>query len=153
MPHPASIPFCSRFVFVTNKSSPTNCTFFPSSFVICSHPSQSSSSSGSSIEAIGYFSHKSFQWAINSFVLIVRSLFGKWYSPVFFPFHSLEAASKASTKSFSGTYPAFLTDSKINSIVSASLARSGAKPPSSPTEVVSFFSFNSFCNVWYTSQH
>ena len=38
-------------------------------------------------------------------------------------------------------------------MASSSLARSGAKPPSSPTEVASPLSFSSACSAWNTSVH
>ncbi len=50
------MPFFKRFVFVTNKSSPTSWTRSPSASVRSFHPSQSSSWSASSIEQIGYSS-------------------------------------------------------------------------------------------------
>ena len=106
-PHPRSIPFFRRSVLVTNKSSPTSCTFPPSSLVRSCQPSQSSSSRASSIEMIGYFSTSCFQcWIRLSEVNLVPA-FGRMYSPFFSPFHSLEAASMASMKSLPGSYPAF----------------------------------------------
>ena len=50
-----SIPFCNLLIFVTNKSSPTNWTLSPILSVIFLNPSQSFSSTGSSIEIIGYY--------------------------------------------------------------------------------------------------
>ena len=50
-----SIPFLSLFSLVTNRSSPTICTFFPISEVIFFHAFQSSSAKGSSMDFIGYF--------------------------------------------------------------------------------------------------
>ena len=44
------IPFSSLDIFVTNKSSPTNCILFPNLFVNSFQPSQSSSAKPSSIE-------------------------------------------------------------------------------------------------------
>ena len=78
---------------------------------------------------------------------------GRIYSPFFSPFHSLEAASIASTKSLPGSYPANFTASKMYSMASSSLARSGAKPPSSPTEVASPFDLSSPASAWNTSVH
>src|ERR1700688_3064008 len=47
------MPRCKRTVFVTNKSSPTSCTFPPNSAVMCFHPPQSSSARPSSMETMG----------------------------------------------------------------------------------------------------
>ena len=75
------------------------------------------------------------------------------YSPFFSPFHSLEAASMARTKSRPGSYPAFFTASRMTSIASSSLPRSGANPPSSPTEVARPLDFRSAWSAWKTSVH
>ena len=56
---PKSIPFCNLFMFVTNKSSPTNWILSPNFSVKAFHPSQSSSAKPSSIEIIGYLLTKS----------------------------------------------------------------------------------------------
>ena len=45
-------------VLVTNRSSPTSCTRPPSALVSDAQPSQSSSAMPSSIETIGYLSHR-----------------------------------------------------------------------------------------------
>ena len=152
-PHPRSIPFFRRSVLVTNKSSPTSCTFPPSSLVRSCQPSQSSSSRASSIEMIGYFSTSCFQcWIRLSEVNLVPA-FGRMYSPFFSPFHSLEAASMASMKSLPGSYPAFSIALRMYWIASSSLARFGAKPPSSPTEVASPSALRSAASAWKTSAH
>ena len=52
-PAPLSIPSLSRILLVTNKSSPTNCTFGLRVLVSSFQPSQSSSAIPSSIEKIG----------------------------------------------------------------------------------------------------
>ncbi len=70
-----------------------------------------------------------------------------------FAFHSEEAASIAILKSLPGSYPAFLTASRIVSIASSSDFNAGAKPPSSPTEVASPRSFNIEASAWNTSEH
>lgn len=140
LPHPHPIPFFSRFVLVTKRSSPTSWILFPSSFVIYFHPSQSSSSRPSSMEYMGYVSHNFFQCSVSSEEVNFFPHLGRIYSPVLSPFHSLAAASKASTKSLPGSYPARFTASKIQRIASSSLSRSGANPPSSPTAVASPFS-------------
>ena len=59
----------------------------------------------------------------------------------------------ARTKSVPGLYPAFSTASRITWIASSSLPRSGAKPPSSPTEVASPLDFNRAASAWNTSVH
>ena len=153
LPQPSSIPFFSRSVLVTNRSSPTSCTLSPSSAVSFCQPSQSSSSSASSMEMMGYLSTSFFQCPISSSEVNLVPAFGSTYSPFFSPFHSLEAASMAITKSFPGSYPALLTASRMYSMASSSLARSGAKPPSSPTEVASPLDFNSAASAWNTSAH
>ena len=56
---PSAIPFRSRSVLVTNRSSPTSCTLEPSVSVSAFQPAQSSSASPSSIERIGQRSHQS----------------------------------------------------------------------------------------------
>ena len=62
---PSLIPLESLSVFVTKRSSPTSCTFVPSSAVSFFHPSQSSSSRASSMEMIGYFSTSFFQCSMS----------------------------------------------------------------------------------------
>ena len=52
-------PFSILFGFVTNKSSPTSCTFLPMVSFNLVHPFQSSSSNPSSTEDMGYFAHNS----------------------------------------------------------------------------------------------
>ena len=153
LPHPSSIPLESLSVFVTNRSSPTNCTLSPSSAVSFCHPSQSSSSNASSIEMIGYLSTSFFQCSISSSEVNFVPAFGSTYSPFFSPFHSEDAASIAIMKSFPGSYPASFTASKMYWIASSSDARSGANPPSSPTEVASPFDFNNAASAWNTSAH
>ena len=152
-PQPDSIPFCNLSVFVTNKSSPTSCTRSPSSFVSFCQPSQSSSSSASSIEMIGYLSTSCFQCSISSSEVNLVPALGRIYSPFAVPFHSLDAASMAIIKSLPGSYPALWIASNIYWIASSSLARSGANPPSSPTEVASPFDFRSAASAWNTSAH
>ena len=56
-------------------------------------------------------------------------------------------------KSLPGSYPAFFTASNMYWIASSSDARSGAKPPSSPTEVASPLLFNRAASAWNTSAH
>ena len=56
---PSAMPQESLLTFVTNRSSPTSCTLFPSASVSCFQPSKSSSHSPSSMDTIGYFSRKS----------------------------------------------------------------------------------------------
>ena len=153
MPQPRRIPFSRRSVFVTNRSSPTSCTCPPSSAVIFCQPSQSSSSRPSSIEAIGYFPQSCFQCAISSSEVKCLPLFGSRYSPFLPLFHSLDAASIARTKLSPGLYPALSTASKMHWIASSSLPRSGAKPPSSPTEVASPRSLSNAASTWNTSVH
>ena len=53
--------------------------------------------------------------------------------------NSLAATSKQTETSLPGLNPAFSVASKINSIASSLLDNEGAKPPSSPTVVESFF--------------
>ncbi len=66
LPAPSWMPLARRSVLVTNRSSPTSWTLPPSSRVISCQPSQSSSSRPSSMEMMGYFSTRLFQWAISS---------------------------------------------------------------------------------------
>src|SRR5699024_10829634 len=74
LPIPFSIPSANFSVFVTNKSSPTNCTRSPIRSVNSWWPSQSSSSNPSSIEIIGYFSTNcSYQSTISADVLTTPS--------------------------------------------------------------------------------
>ena len=56
-------------------------------------------------------------------------------------------------KSLPGSQPAALTASRMVSMVSSSLDRFGAKPPSSPTEVARPFAFRIFARLWNTSAH
>ena len=56
-------------------------------------------------------------------------------------------------KSLPGSYPAFLTASRIVSIASSSDFSAGAKPPSSPTDVASPRSFRMAASAWNTSAH
>ena len=56
-------------------------------------------------------------------------------------------------KSLPGSYPAFLTASRIVSIASSSDFSAGAKPPSSPTDVASPRSFRIEASAWKTSAH
>ena len=73
---PASIPLSNLSVLVTNKSSPTNCTFFPNLSVNTFHPSQSSSSKPSSIVTIGkLLTHSSYKSTICSAVNFLPSCF------------------------------------------------------------------------------
>ena len=153
LPHPSSIPFARRSVFVTNKSSPTSCTLSPSSAVSFFQPSQSSSSSASSMEMIGYFSTRLFQCSINCSDVYTVPAFGSLYSPTLPVFHSEDAASMAILKSFPGSYPAFFTASRIVSIASSSDFSAGANPPSSPTDVASPRSFRIPASAWNTSAH
>src|SRR5271168_1220990 len=55
LPIDSSMPFLSRLVLVTNRSSPTSWTVSPMASVRSFQPSQSSSEQPSSIETIGYF--------------------------------------------------------------------------------------------------
>ena len=102
---------------------------------------------------IGYFSTRPFQCSISSADVYLVPAFGSTYSPFFSPFHSLEAASIAIIKSLPGSYPACFTASRMYWIASSSLARSGANPPSSPTDVASPLLFSSFASAWNTSAH
>ena len=65
-----------RLVLVTNRSSPTSCTEPPSVSVSMLQPSQSSSSSGSSSEAMGYWLQSFFQWAVSEAESYSFPLFG-----------------------------------------------------------------------------
>ena len=152
-PQPRLIPFARRSVLVTKRSSPTSCTLSPSSAVSFFHPSQSSSSSASSMEMIGYFSTSFFQCSISCSEVYTVPAFGSLYSPFFPVFHSEEAASIAILKSFPGSYPAFFTASRMVSIASSSDFSAGAKPPSSPTDVASPLSFKMEASAWNTSAH
>ena len=105
------------------------------------------------MEIIGYFSTSCFQCAINSSEVNFVPAFGSTYSPFLEPFHSLDAASIAILKSRPGSYPAFFTALRIYWIASSSLARFGANPPSSPTDVASPLDFNSEASAWNTSAH
>ena len=100
---------------------------------------------------IGYRSTNDFQCAINSSEEYLTPDFGSRYIPFWSLFHSLAATSIAIRKSFSGSYPASLTASRIHSIASSSLCKLGANPPSSPTEVAKPFRFNKAANAWNTS--
>ena len=73
LPAARAMPSARRFVFVTNRSSPTSCTLPPSSFVSFCQPSQSSSARPSSIERIGHFAHSFFHRSIISSLEAMRS--------------------------------------------------------------------------------
>jgi len=62
---PSRMPRLRRSTLVTKRSSPTICTRSPRARVSEAQPSQSSSAMPSSIETIGYLSHRSTQKATN----------------------------------------------------------------------------------------
>src|SRR5258708_4373456 len=90
---PSSIPCCKRLTFVTNRSSPTSCTFSPSARVSFFHPFQSSSEQPSSIEQIGYLAAQpSSSFTISS---LPSDLPSNLYVPAASSWNSVEATSSA----------------------------------------------------------
>ena len=72
-PQPRLIPFARRSVLVTKRSSPTMLYFVPPAPAVSfCHPSQSSSSSASSMEMIRIFLHKLFPMSNQ----LLRSIYG-----------------------------------------------------------------------------
>ncbi|SCI55836.1 Uncharacterised protein [uncultured Clostridium sp.] len=148
---PASIPLSNLSVLVTNKSSPTNCIFFPNLSVNTFHPSQSSSSRPSSIVTIGkLFAQSSYKSTICSAVNSFPSP-AKTYFLVSLLYISVAATSRPNLTSSPGLYPAFSIASTINSKASLFDPKFGANPPSSPTPQARPFSPRTFFNEWNTS--
>src|SRR5689334_24294761 len=63
---PLSMPSCRILVLVTNRSSPTSCTFLPRRSFRCFQPSQSPSCMPSSMLTIGYLSTQVARMSVHS---------------------------------------------------------------------------------------
>jgi len=75
------MPSFRILVLVTNRSSPTSCTFCPSALVRIAQPSQSFSPIASSIEMIGYLSHQVSSRLVNSVAVRIMPSPARWYLP------------------------------------------------------------------------
>ena len=76
-----SMPSFRIFVLVTNRSSPTSCTFAPRRSFRCFQPSQSPSCMPSSIEMIGYLSTQLASMSVQAAAVSERPSLSSLYSP------------------------------------------------------------------------
>ena len=131
LPTPSSMPRRRRSGFVTKRSSPTSWTESPSSRVSCVQPSQSSSAAPSSIDDDRVARRRGSSQ--NADQLVARRARGprsgrrRRGTPRWSPGRARSRSGRAP--------PARSAASRIASIAASLEARSGAKPPSSPTAV------------------
>ena len=76
-----SMPSRRILVLVTNRSSPTSCTFEPRRSLRCFQPSQSPSCMPSSMLMIGYLSTQVASMSVHSGAVSVRPSPSRWYLP------------------------------------------------------------------------
>ena len=136
------MPRRRRSGFVTNRSSPTSCTESPSSRVSFDQASQSSSAAPSSIDTIG-IAVDEVGPERDQLVRVERTALEAVGAVAVAP-----RSSPGRARSRPLACPARSAASRIASIAASLEARSGAKPPSSPTAVARPRSCRTAFSAW-----
>ena len=122
-------------MLVTNRSSPTSCTFLPRRSVRCFQPSQSSSAMPSSMLMIGYLSHQVASMSVNSSAVSVQAFALEVVLAVLVELAGGAVEAERDLLRRRRSRPC-RSLRRISWIAASWLPTLGAKPPSSPTAVV-----------------
>ena len=131
---PLSMPSRKIAGLVTNRSSPTSCTFLPSRSVSSFQPSQSSSAMPSSIVTIGYFAHQPAKNSTNCSDGQALALALEVVLAVLVELRARRVEAEPDVARRPCSRPCRSPRGSSRSLP-RSTCRSGAKPPSSPTAV------------------